>query len=893
MKHVGELVGVEEGFLARAVRGRIQKRTEEQKRVIAIHQRFYAALVLQELVNEVPINVVSRRYGVNRGLLQTLQGSASTFAGMVTVFCQKLGWNNLELLLEQFQSRLSFGVGRELCDLVRISLLNGARARLLYNSGYHTVSALASAASGDIATILRNFAPFESRKHINGETKREIMLRSKARCIWVTGKEGLTEEGAAILIIEEAKRILKDDISLLGIHLNLSHNAMSKKMISGNEKSSYTSHSEQSAGNSDRKIGLRGRKTYRKGTSGKRKSLEENPFRAPAKRRSPSQSMCDPKSTAEIIGGSFIKSPVEHNGPNILKNNGRNCLYVENDSQKRVSPSCNSSSLSTSSKVKQNNVSKRGRVPMNEKNTNVDVIEKENLISGEGLKKPANVEQNSPLEINASDRKTVKFETIQVNANGEENYLDQTSPQNITANDLDGSMPLIDSKDMDSLELDEKADVNLKPNVTPELYSESIYDNVTDKPLEICRFAVDEDNLERDRNNKVEMNADDNDKNQCDKLNSRKECHPEKCEAISNQNCDPIDPAQLLAKDSFSLNLSLSSTDFSVDIMGTGQPLDLQDAKPQEEEISEGTRKSSQSKCGTTAKESTENVRNALETDQQTLSVAKILTPRKKLESFDLVSPITDSLASALTDIKDSEEGCFTKISEKPKKSTNAQEPLKSPSHNADASLPSDEFLIIDVAADKNLFETFINEWKTKTSYSIALACESVQTSDTIRIGDKVSGKRQHKDMRASNGIIVNGTDYSVMGLAVCWGEKDAYYVSLENQKMDSGICNPDDSLLPPPIADGLKVSDRLLAVKAVIEENSTEVKKVAFDVKSHHKVFRQFCRISLEGQLCDPKIASWLLDPGAKKRTFHGLVMNYLSEKIQELISGEDFLCK
>ena len=36
-------------------------------------------------------------------MLQSLQQAASTFAGMVTAFCHKMGWLNLELLIGQFQ----------------------------------------------------------------------------------------------------------------------------------------------------------------------------------------------------------------------------------------------------------------------------------------------------------------------------------------------------------------------------------------------------------------------------------------------------------------------------------------------------------------------------------------------------------------------------------------------------------------------------------------------------------------------------------------------------------------------------------------------------------------------------------------------------------------------
>lgn len=47
------------------------------------------------------------------------------------------------------------------------------------------------------------------------------------------------------------------------------------------------------------------------------------------------------------------------------------------------------------------------------------------------------------------------------------------------------------------------------------------------------------------------------------------------------------------------------------------------------------------------------------------------------------------------------------------------------PQTSQDASLcSSGSFTIIDVASDRGLFQTFINEWKTKERYSLALACE-------------------------------------------------------------------------------------------------------------------------------------------------------------------------
>lgn len=48
---------------------------------LSIHRRFYTALALHDLVREVPLNTVCKTYGCCRGVLQSLQQSASTFAG--------------------------------------------------------------------------------------------------------------------------------------------------------------------------------------------------------------------------------------------------------------------------------------------------------------------------------------------------------------------------------------------------------------------------------------------------------------------------------------------------------------------------------------------------------------------------------------------------------------------------------------------------------------------------------------------------------------------------------------------------------------------------------------------------------------------------------------------
>ncbi|XP_058272098.1 DNA polymerase theta isoform X2 [Hemibagrus wyckioides] len=217
MKRVAEMVGIQEGFLARSVGGKLIAKTEKQRRQMAIHKRFFTTLVLFDLVNEEPLGVVAKKYGCSRGQLQSLQQSASTYAGMVTVFCNRLGWHNLELLLAQFQSRLSFGVQRELCDLVRISLLNAQRARALYSAGLVTVAEVARANVPDVEKALRKAVPFKSSRQAVDESEEEAQERRSMRCIWVSGKKALTESEAAHQIVSEARLLLQQDLALLGV----------------------------------------------------------------------------------------------------------------------------------------------------------------------------------------------------------------------------------------------------------------------------------------------------------------------------------------------------------------------------------------------------------------------------------------------------------------------------------------------------------------------------------------------------------------------------------------------------------------------------------------------------------------------------------------------------
>ncbi|GIY31215.1 hypothetical protein CDAR_80911 [Caerostris darwini] len=213
-KRVGELVGVQENFIGLGVQGKLNKNSHRFFHKLAVHQRFFATLALNDLIQEMPLSVVSEKYSCTRGILQSLQQTTSTFAGMLTVFCNRLGWHNLELLFASFQKRVHFGIQQELCDLVRLSTLNAQRARALYNAGFESISSIASAAPDELAIALCNVGSFESAKQLEGDLAEEVLQRSKAKRIRIAGKQGVDENEAAHFIIKEAQNFIEQELGV-------------------------------------------------------------------------------------------------------------------------------------------------------------------------------------------------------------------------------------------------------------------------------------------------------------------------------------------------------------------------------------------------------------------------------------------------------------------------------------------------------------------------------------------------------------------------------------------------------------------------------------------------------------------------------------------------------
>ncbi|KAK4757829.1 hypothetical protein SAY87_019130 [Trapa incisa] len=156
---VGNRVGVSEPFLMRMAHGapvqtgdrsrgnskgwqnKLQRHSgvasnykllDEQ--TLRVCRRFYVALLLARLIQEIPVTEVCEAFKVARGTVQALQENAGRFASMVSVFCERLGWHDLEGLVGKFQNRVSFGVRAEIVELTNIPFVKGSRARALYKA---------------------------------------------------------------------------------------------------------------------------------------------------------------------------------------------------------------------------------------------------------------------------------------------------------------------------------------------------------------------------------------------------------------------------------------------------------------------------------------------------------------------------------------------------------------------------------------------------------------------------------------------------------------------------------------------------------------------------------------------------------------------------------------
>uniref|UniRef100_A0A1I7Y1S5 DNA-directed DNA polymerase n=1 Tax=Steinernema glaseri TaxID=37863 RepID=A0A1I7Y1S5_9BILA len=200
-KRTAKSIGVEERFILMKVRGTF---VDPGNPMLQIHLRFLSTMALLELIGERKLDDVAKEFGIARGLLQSLQQQAATYACMVVAFCDRLGWTYLKTLLDGFAERLAFGVRKDLTELVRIDGIDATRARAFHSAGINSASALALADPQNIVSVLRRSVPFSG-------------TCSHGKNTWLAGEPPLSEKEAAGELIIRARVHIAENLRLMGL----------------------------------------------------------------------------------------------------------------------------------------------------------------------------------------------------------------------------------------------------------------------------------------------------------------------------------------------------------------------------------------------------------------------------------------------------------------------------------------------------------------------------------------------------------------------------------------------------------------------------------------------------------------------------------------------------
>ncbi|KAK8095452.1 DNA polymerase theta subunit [Apiospora kogelbergensis] len=163
--------------------GKMKVCTPEEKELARVYGRFYLALQLRDMCNEIPIHLVARKFDVPRGTVQTLAQTCQGFAAGMIKFCQLMGWGVMAAVLDHVADRLKAGAKDDLLALAQITYVKSRTARVFYENGYKSVAAIANADPKELVPVLMQAQPTKLRLKSQDEQKYEEKLLAKANVI--------------------------------------------------------------------------------------------------------------------------------------------------------------------------------------------------------------------------------------------------------------------------------------------------------------------------------------------------------------------------------------------------------------------------------------------------------------------------------------------------------------------------------------------------------------------------------------------------------------------------------------------------------------------------------------------------------------------------------------
>ncbi|KAI1322221.1 P-loop containing nucleoside triphosphate hydrolase protein [Xylariaceae sp. FL0255] len=163
--------------------GELKSTTSAEKETARVYCRFYLALQLRDLCNEMPVLAVARKYDMPRGTVQTLEQTCQGFAAGMIKFCEHMGWGAMAAILEHFSDRLKAGAKADLLALAKITFIKSRTARVFYDNGFKTVASIANADPKELLPVLMQAQPTKLRLKAKDEQKYEEKLMAKAQVI--------------------------------------------------------------------------------------------------------------------------------------------------------------------------------------------------------------------------------------------------------------------------------------------------------------------------------------------------------------------------------------------------------------------------------------------------------------------------------------------------------------------------------------------------------------------------------------------------------------------------------------------------------------------------------------------------------------------------------------
>lgn len=171
-QYVGERVGIDEIVIARRAQGFTNHLSDDKERV---YRRFWVALIINDLVKELQLSEICRKFRMSKAFVQQAQRAVAQFAGVISIFCQELGYENIAALVTPLESRINFSCQRDLLDLIKLNITRPV-ARCLFNAGYRNMIAVAKGDKLNVEFVIRQLQPFK---------KDSSFTESEAPSMWV------------------------------------------------------------------------------------------------------------------------------------------------------------------------------------------------------------------------------------------------------------------------------------------------------------------------------------------------------------------------------------------------------------------------------------------------------------------------------------------------------------------------------------------------------------------------------------------------------------------------------------------------------------------------------------------------------------------------------------